>query len=132
MSVSAGEVDHGRMSYGLDTMVVETGSALSGGQKQMISIARSLIKDPEILILDDALSAVDAKTEKRIIDNIRQSRKDRTTIIVTHRLSAITHSDVIIVMEDGEILEMGTHGELVENSGWYSVQKYYYQTGGAS
>jgi len=130
--LSALDADLGRMPYGLDTMVGEKGIALSGGQKQRISIARSLIKDPEILILDDALSAVDAKTEKRIIDNIRQSRKDRTTIIVTHRLSAITHSDVIIVMEDGEILEMGTHGELVENSGWYSVQNDYYQTGGAS
>ena len=130
--LSALDSDLERMPHGLDTMVGEKGIALSGGQKQRISIARSLIKDPEILILDDALSAVDAKTEKRIIDNIRHSRKGKTTIIVTHRLSAIIHSDVIIVMEDGRIVEMGTHRELEENGGWYSEQNDYYQTGGAS
>lgn len=130
--LSALDSDLERMPHGLDTMVGEKGIALSGGQKQRISIARSLIKDPGILILDDALSAVDAKTEKRIIDNIRQSRKNKTTIIVTHRLSAITHSDIIIVMEDGRIVEMGTHGELGESGGWYSEQNDYYQTGGAS
>src|SRR5699024_3852585 len=114
--LSALDSDLERMPHGLDTMVGEKGIALSGGQKQRISIARSLIKDPEILILDDALSAVDAKTEKRIIDNIRHSRKGKTTIIVTHRLSAIIHSDVIIVMEDGRIVEMGTHRELDRKS----------------
>ncbi|WP_017548708.1 ABC transporter ATP-binding protein [Salinicoccus carnicancri] len=129
--LSALDSDLERMPYGLDTLVGEKGVALSGGQKQRISIARSLIKEPEILILDDALSAVDAKTEKRIIDNIRRSRKNKTTVIVTHRLSAIIHSDVIIVMEDGRIVEMGTHGELVESGGWYSEQNDYYQTGGA-
>ena len=130
--LSAFDSDLNRMPQGLETMVGEKGIALSGGQKQRISIARSLIKDPDILILDDALSAVDAKTEKRIVDNIRESRKDKTTIIVTHRLSAITHSDIIIVMDDGEIAEMGTHAELGKNNGWYSTQNTYYQTGGGA
>lgn len=130
--LSAFDSDLKRMPQGLKTMVGEKGIALSGGQKQRISIARSLIKDPDILILDDALSAVDAKTEKNIVDNIRESRKDKTTIIVTHRLSAITHADIIIVMNDGEIAEMGTHAELGRNKGWYSTQSKYYQTGGTS
>ncbi len=130
--LSAFDSDLKRMPEGLQTMVGEKGIALSGGQKQRISIARSLIKNPDILILDDALSAVDAKTEKRIVDNIRESRRGKTTIIVTHRLSAITHSDIIIVMDEGEIVEMGTHEELGSNNGWYSSQNTYYQTGGAS
>lgn len=130
--LSAFDSDLKRMPEGLGTMVGEKGIALSGGQKQRISIARSLIKNPDILILDDALSAVDAKTEKRIIDNIRESRKGKTTIIVTHRLSAITHADIIIVMDDGEIAEMGTHAELGQNNGWYSTQNTYYRTGGVS
>ncbi|AKG73874.1 ABC transporter ATP-binding protein [Salinicoccus halodurans] len=130
--LSAFDSDLKRMPEGLGTMVGEKGIALSGGQKQRISIARSLIKNPDIMILDDALSAVDAKTEKRIIDNIRESRKGKTTIIVTHRLSAITHADIIIVMDDGEIAEIGTHTELMQNNGWYSTQSMYYQTGGVS
>ncbi|KZE36337.1 multidrug ABC transporter ATP-binding protein [Bhargavaea cecembensis] len=114
--------DLAMLPQGLETLVGEKGVALSGGQKQRISIARALIKDPDILILDDSLSAVDAKTETAIIENIRQGRKDKTTIITTHRLSAIEHADWIIVMEDGKVTEEGTHGSLLETGGWYREQ----------
>ncbi|SRR5699024_5511788 len=130
IEASAFDSDLALMPKGLQTMVGEKGIALSGGQKQRISIARSLIKDPEILIFDDALSAVDAKTEQRIINNIKRGRKEKTTIIVTHRLSAVRHADVIVVLEDGRIAETGSHDELVQSDGWYRKQNQYYETGG--
>ncbi|QNK57602.1 ABC transporter ATP-binding protein [Paenibacillus sp. PAMC21692] len=107
---------------GLDTMVGEKGVALSGGQKQRVSIARALIADPDILMLDDALSAVDAKTEAEIIEGIRTERAGKTTLITTHRLSAVQHADWIIVMDDGRIVEEGTHETLLERGGWYKEQ----------
>ncbi|RJX37375.1 ATP-binding cassette domain-containing protein [Paenibacillus pinisoli] len=107
---------------GLDTMVGEKGVALSGGQKQRVSIARALIADPEILMLDDALSAVDAKTEAEIIEGIRTERAGKTTLITTHRLSAVQHADWIIVLEDGKIVEEGTHDRLLASGGWYREQ----------
>lgn len=107
---------------GLKTLVGEKGVALSGGQKQRISIARALLINPRILILDDALSAVDAKTETEIINNIRGERFGKTTFITTHRLSAVEHADWIIVMDNGEIVEEGTHEQLLFQKGWYKEQ----------
>jgi len=107
---------------GLETLVGEKGVALSGGQKQRVSIARAVIADPEILMLDDALSAVDAKTEVEILEGVRRERAGKTTIITTHRLSAVQHADWIIVMDEGRIVEEGTHDMLVERGGWYKEQ----------
>lgn len=103
----------------LETVIGERGVSLSGGQKQRIAMSRALVMDPEILILDDSLSAVDAKTEHQIIENMKQNRTGKTTIITAHRLSAIVHADVILVMENGQIKERGNHESLMEEKGWY-------------
>ncbi|MEK3763910.1 MULTISPECIES: ABC transporter ATP-binding protein [unclassified Solibacillus] len=116
------EKDLANLPLGIETLVGEKGVSLSGGQKQRVSIARALIKDPEILILDDSLSAVDAKTESKIIENIQTERAGKTTIISTHRLSGIQHADEIIVLDDGYIVERGTHEELLRLGGWYKEQ----------
>ena len=107
------------MPDGLDTIIGERGVSLSGGQKQRIAMSRALIMDPDILILDDSLSAVDAKTENLILENLKKERKGKTTIITAHRLSAIVHADLIIVMDNGKIIERGTHDELLAQNGWY-------------
>jgi ATP-binding cassette, subfamily B, multidrug efflux pump len=122
IELSAFRKDLEFLPQGLSTLVGEKGVALSGGQKQRVSIARALIADPQILILDDALSAVDAKTEAEIISNIRRSRAGKTTMIVTHRLSAVQHADHIVVLDDGRIIEEGTHEQLLALGGWYSEQ----------
>ena len=107
------------MPDGIDTIIGERGVSLSGGQKQRIAMSRALIMNPDILILDDSLSAVDAKTENIILENLKEERKGKTTIITAHRLSAIVHADLIIVMDNGKIIERGTHDELLAQNGWY-------------
>ena len=108
------------MPEGFDTVIGEKGVSLSGGQKQRLAMSRAMILNPDILILDDSLSAVDAKTEFAIIDNLKETRKDKTTIITAHRLSAVVHSDLILVMQDGRIIERGRHEDLLALDGWYA------------
>ena len=108
-----------RFKDGIDTLVGENGLSLSGGQKQRLGIARALLSEPDILILDDSLSAVDSNTEKTIIENIKKTREGKTNIIVAHRISAIRHADKIVVLDNGKILNFGTHDELLEKCPWY-------------
>jgi ATP-binding cassette subfamily B protein len=104
---------------GFETVVGERGVNLSGGQKQRLSIARAIVKNPSILILDDALSAVDTKTEEKIIGNLEQVLEDKTGIIIAHRISAVKHADEIIVLDHGRIVERGSHDKLLEQQGVY-------------
>ncbi|SFF93752.1 ABC transporter transmembrane domain-containing protein [Sporolactobacillus nakayamae] len=105
---------------GYETVVGERGVTLSGGQKQRISIARALLADSEILIFDDSLSAVDARTEASILHALKHERKNKTTLISAHRLSAVEHADQIVVLDEGRIVERGMHQELIEKEGWYA------------
>jgi len=118
---------------GLDTVVGEHGVTLSGGQKQRLAIARALILDPEILILDDSLSAVDGTTEAEILQNLKKARKGKSAIIVAHRLTAVERADEIIVMDNGRIAERGSHEELMKLGKWYyrqyTRQQLTYKTG---
>lgn len=106
----------------LNTLAGERGVSLSGGQKQRISIARALYINPEILILDDSLSAVDANTEEKILENLKKTRKDKTNIITSHRLSAVKYADFIIVLDNGKIVQEGSHEKLFNEKGWYREQ----------
>ncbi|WP_438059217.1 ABC transporter transmembrane domain-containing protein [Streptococcus ruminicola] len=108
------------MPDGFKTLIGEKGVSLSGGQKQRIAMSRAMILDPEILILDDSLSAVDAKTEHAIIENLKQTRQHKSTIITAHRLSAVVHADLILVLQDGHIIERGRHEDLIKQGGWYA------------
>ncbi|HGH7173431.1 TPA: ABC transporter ATP-binding protein [Bacillus wiedmannii] len=108
-----------QFSEGYETVVGERGVSLSGGQKQRISIARALLTNAEILILDDCLSAVDAKTEETILNALKRERAGKTTIITAHRLSAIQHANLILVVDEGRIVQRGTHEQLMEENGWY-------------
>ena len=108
------------MPQGFDTIIGKKGVSLSGGQKQRLAMARAMILNPDILILDDSLSAVDAKTEYAIVDNLKATRENKTTIISAHRLSAVVHADLILVMQNGQIIERGTHEDLLGLDGWYA------------
>ena len=114
-------IDHNITTFkeGYQTFVGERGVTLSGGQKQRVSIARAIIKNPEILILDDCLSAVDTETEEIILKNLERVTKNRTSIIVSHRVSSIKHANTIIILEDGKIIQQGTHNQLSAVDGFY-------------
>ncbi len=105
---------------GFDTLVGERGITLSGGQKQRTAIARALVRDPRILVLDDALSSVDTFTEERILQGLAEAMRGRTTIFISHRVSTVRHADQIAVLVDGSIVELGTHDELVARNGYYT------------
>lgn len=107
---------------GLATMVGEAGVTLSGGQKQRLSIARALLRNSDLLIFDDSLSAVDGMTEANILRNIKEIRSDQMKIIVAHRLTAVERADEIIVLDGGKVVERGTHQQLMENKKWYYEQ----------
>jgi ATP-binding cassette subfamily B protein len=108
------------MEDGLDTLLGERGINLSGGQKQRLTIARALIQDPAILLLDDALSSVDTRTEERILRGLKDVMATRTSVVISHRVSTVRHADLILVMDEGEIVERGTHDELLPRKGVYS------------
>src|SRR5437764_1282314 len=105
---------------GLHTVIGERGITLSGGQKQRTAIARALVRNPLVLILDDSLSAVDTATEERILNALREVRKGRTALVVSHRVSSVKDADHIIVLDDGRIVERGTHDSLLAHGGYYA------------
>ena len=118
MAGLAGDVE--QFPHGFQTMVGERGVTLSGGQKQRTAIARALLRNPDILILDDALASVDTVTEEKILRNIKGFLKDRTTILISHRVSTVQDCDRIYVLDAGRIVESGTHAALSEQGGYYA------------
>ncbi|MCJ7757229.1 MAG: ABC transporter ATP-binding protein/permease, partial [Gillisia sp.] len=108
-----------KFTKGYDTVLGERGITLSGGQKQRVSIARAIIHDPQILLFDDCLSAVDTETEEKILNNLFKISKNKTTIIVSHRISSAKNADKIIILEDGAIVQQGSHHELIQQEGYY-------------
>jgi ATP-binding cassette, subfamily B, multidrug efflux pump len=115
------------LPQGYDTPVGERGVTLSGGQRQRVAIARALLVDAPLLLLDDALSAVDTDTEARILAHLRQARVGRTVIVVSHRLSAVADADHTLVLHGGHVAEQGDHASLVAQNGWYARQWRYQQ-----
>jgi ATP-binding cassette, subfamily B, multidrug efflux pump len=116
-----------RLPNGYDTPVGERGVTLSGGQRQRVAIARALLADAPLLLLDDALSAVDTDTEARILAHLRDQRVGRTVVIVSHRLSTVADADRTLVLQGGHVAEQGTHAELLAHGGWYARQWRYQQ-----
>jgi ATP-binding cassette, subfamily B, multidrug efflux pump len=116
-----------RLPHGYDTPVGERGVTLSGGQRQRVAIARALLTDAPLLLLDDALSAVDVETEARILAHLREARVGRTVIIVSHRLSTVADADATIVLREGHAIEHGDHESLLAHDGWYARQWRYQQ-----
>ena len=108
-----------KFNNGYKTKLGERGITLSGGQKQRISIARAIIKAPEIMLFDDCLSAVDTETEEKILNNLKKVSQGKTTIIVSHRVSSAKNADKIIVLEDGRVVQTGTHNSLIDVDGYY-------------
>ncbi len=109
-----------RQPQGYATRVGERGLKLSGGEKQRVAIARTLLKNPPILILDEATSALDSRTEADILATLQAIERGRTTLVIAHRLSTIVHADQIVVLDDGQVAERGTHGELLARGGLYA------------
>ncbi len=119
-SLSSIDKDLEGFTHGWDTVIGERGLTLSGGQKQRVAISRSLAREPEILILDDSMSAVDAETEKRILGQLLKERKGKTTILVSHRVSTLRHADSIMILEKGQVTEWGTPAQLIKSGGFYA------------
>ena len=114
-------------AQGYDTPVGEKGVTLSGGQRQRVAIARALLVNAPLLLLDDALSAVDTQTEAHILSHLRDARQGRTVIVVSHRLSAVQDADNIVVLQHGRVVESGDHAALLQKGGWYASQWQYQQ-----
>ena len=108
-----------KFTKGYDTVLGERGITLSGGQKQRVSIARAIIKNPQILLLDDCLSAVDTETEELILNNLKKVSQGKTTIIVSHRISSAKNANKIIVIDEGKVAQEGTHEQLINKDGYY-------------
>ena len=109
-----------KFTNGYETVLGERGITLSGGQKQRVSIARAIIKKPNILLFDDCLSAVDTETEEQILNNLKKISKGTTTVIVSHRVSSAKNADQIIILDEGKIIEQGDHQTLMEHKGYYA------------
>src|SRR5262249_23116176 len=120
VQVAALERDLAAFPHGLDTVIGERGVTLSGGQKQRVALARLLAAAPRVLVLDDALSSVDAQTERQILDRLRGFFRERTTILVAHRITTVKEAELICVVDEGRVVEIGTHESLVARGGVYA------------